>query len=222
MYDVNFDGWSLRDSGLLRQNAERWRDATTIQERNQIFESHGVRWSEFWRLSYWDQTHMLVIDPMHCLLEGIVHYHCRNILKIDMKAAKAAKGKATSSAAFSYPWKQYSPLIPLQFHVRNADEIKQISEIHHLLVRALANSPDVSEKSTDVLDQTKLLARLLTKNKVPLQFVCYSLDLLKDLPESASGSGKNKEQLRKLLIDWVRCLMIFSMSALPYSSHFSV
>ena len=219
VYDVNFDGWSLRDSGLLRQNAERWRDATTIQERNQIFESHGVRWSEFWRLSYWDQTHMLVIDPMHCLLEGIVHYHCRNILKIDMKAAK---GKATSSAAFSYPWKQYSPLIPLQFHVRNADEIKQISEIHRLLVRALANSPDVSEKSTDVLDQTKLLARLLTKNKAPLQFVCYSLDLLKDLPESASGSGKNKEQLGKLLIDWVRCLMIFSMSALPYSSHFSV
>ena len=93
MYDVNFDGWSLHDSGLLRQNAERWQDATTIQERNQIFESHGVRWSEFWRLSYWDQTHMLVIDPMHCLLEGIVHYHCRNILKIDMKAAKAAKEK---------------------------------------------------------------------------------------------------------------------------------
>ena len=44
VYDVNFDsaGWSLRDSKVLRQNAERWRDATTIQERKQIFESHGV------------------------------------------------------------------------------------------------------------------------------------------------------------------------------------
>ena len=114
---------------------------------------------------------------------------------------KAAKGKTTSPATFSYPWKQYSLLIPLQFHVRNNDEIIQIGEIHCLLARPLANSP---EMSTDVLDQTKLLARLLTKNKAPLQFVCYSLDLL-DLPESASGSGKNKE-LGKLLINWVRCL----------------
>ena len=30
------------------------------------------------------------------------------------------------------------------------------------------------------------------------EFVCYSLDLL-DLPESASGSGKNKEQLGKVV-----------------------
>ena len=137
---------------------------------------------------------------MHCLLEGIVHYHCRKVLKIDMKASKE---KPPSPAAFSNPWKQYSPLIPLQFHVRNSDEIKQISEIHRLLVRPLSNSSVVSEKNTDVLDQTKLLARLLTKNKAPLQFVCYSLDLLEDLPEGASRSGKNKEQLGKLLIDWV-------------------
>ena len=214
VYDVNFDstGWSLRDSKVLRQNAERWRDATTIQERNQIFESHGVRWSEFWRLPYWDQTHMLVVDPMHCLLEGLVHYHCRNVLKIDMKAAK---GKAASPvAAFSYPWKQYSSLIPSQFHVRNANEIKQISEIHCLLVRPLANGPDASGMSTDALDQAKLLAKLLSKNKAPLQFVCYSLDLLGNLPES--GSGKNKEQLGKLLIDWVRFLATFGMRALPY------
>ena len=215
VYNVNFDDWSLRDSGVLCQNAERWRDATTIQERNQILESHGVRWSEFWRLPYWDQTRMLVVDPMHCLLEGLVHYHCRNVLKVDMKVAKGL-GKATSPAAFSYPWKQYSQLISPQFHVRNADEIKQISEVHRLLVRPLANSPDVSEMSTDVLDQPKLLARLLTKNKAPLQFVCYSLDLLKDLPES--GSGKNKEQLGKLLIDWVRCLTTFAISALSYFS----
>ena len=114
---------------------------------------------------------------------------------------KAAKRKTTSPAAFSYPWKQYSLLIPLQFHVRNNDEIIQIGEIHRFLACLLANSP---EMSTNVLDQTKLLARLLTKNKAPLQFVHYSLNLL-DLPESASGSGKNKEQLGKLLINWVRC-----------------
>jgi Transposase family tnp2 len=193
VYDVNFDSaaWSLRDSKVLRQNAERWRDATTIQERSQIFESHGVQWSEFWRLSYWDQTHMLVVDPMHCLLEGLVHYHCRKVLKIDMKAAE--KKAKSPVAAFSYTWKQYSSLVPSQFHVRNANEVKQISEIHCLLVRPLANSPD--------MDTNKLLARLLSKNKAPLRFVCYSLDLLENLPET--GSGRSKEQLGKLLIDWV-------------------
>ncbi|KAK6988825.1 quinon protein alcohol dehydrogenase-like superfamily, partial [Favolaschia claudopus] len=39
-------------------------------------EHHGVRWSEMWRLPYWNPSRMLVIDAMHCILEGLVHYHC--------------------------------------------------------------------------------------------------------------------------------------------------
>ncbi|KAF7328154.1 hypothetical protein MVEN_02572900 [Mycena venus] len=90
MYRSDFDhnDWQPRDANVLRQAAEAWRDATTLTERNAIFHEHGVRWSEMWRLPYWNPSRMLVIDPMHCILEGLVHYHCRHVLQIDAKAAK--------------------------------------------------------------------------------------------------------------------------------------
>jgi hypothetical protein len=74
--NTDFTNWKMRDKAAMRQQAEAWRDAKTIEERNTIFTTHGVRWSEFWRLPYWDPPRMLVIDSMHCILEGVVHYHC--------------------------------------------------------------------------------------------------------------------------------------------------
>ncbi|KAK0435700.1 uncharacterized protein EV420DRAFT_1623583 [Desarmillaria tabescens] len=72
----------------MRKQTEAWRDATTCKARETIFKKYGVHWSEFWRLPYWDPTWMLVIDSMHCILEGLVHYHCHYVLAIDKDAAK--------------------------------------------------------------------------------------------------------------------------------------
>ncbi|KZV81223.1 hypothetical protein EXIGLDRAFT_575436, partial [Exidia glandulosa HHB12029] len=40
--------------------------------RDAYFKKHGVRWFELARLPYFDPVRMSVIDPMHCLLLGIV------------------------------------------------------------------------------------------------------------------------------------------------------
>ncbi|KAG2738847.1 hypothetical protein P692DRAFT_20638351, partial [Suillus brevipes Sb2] len=68
---VDFERWEPRDKDRLREFAEQWRDATTTSERARLFKDHGVRYSELWRLPYWDPSRQLVIDPMHCILEGL-------------------------------------------------------------------------------------------------------------------------------------------------------
>ena len=79
-YDM--DHFALRDVGELRQAAERWRDATSITDREAIVERYGVRWSEMWRLPYWNPVDQVVIDPMHCLLEGLASAHFRRVLRL--------------------------------------------------------------------------------------------------------------------------------------------
>jgi hypothetical protein len=96
---TDFENWSRRDCDILRAAAEAWRDAPTSAEQERLFEENGVRWSEFWRLPYWNPVRMLVVDAMHCLLEGL----CRNhTLRIIHMTATDAKSKVPRQAAFSY------------------------------------------------------------------------------------------------------------------------
>lgn len=74
--------WTRRNSHTLRRAAYAWRNATSKANRDALFAEYGVRWSELWRLSYYDPVKMLVIDGMHNLFEGLVQYHCRYILGI--------------------------------------------------------------------------------------------------------------------------------------------
>ncbi|KAG2029335.1 hypothetical protein BDR03DRAFT_881069, partial [Suillus americanus] len=63
---VDFESWKPRDKDELQKFAEQWRDAATTSEREKLFKAHGVRYSEMWRLPYWDPSCQLVVDPMHC------------------------------------------------------------------------------------------------------------------------------------------------------------
>jgi hypothetical protein len=85
---TDYLNWKNRDIKQMRKHAEMWRDAKTTAEQVKIFETYGVRWSELWRLPYWDPTCQLVVDSMHCLLEGIVHVHIRHVLGLSMAAQK--------------------------------------------------------------------------------------------------------------------------------------
>ncbi|PIL30391.1 hypothetical protein GSI_07577 [Ganoderma sinense ZZ0214-1] len=72
----------------MRRYAEAWRDASSPSEQDKIFAQHGVRWSELWRLPYWDPTHQLVVDSMHCIFEGLIPYHFRDILGLTSTSAR--------------------------------------------------------------------------------------------------------------------------------------
>ncbi|EIN14144.1 hypothetical protein PUNSTDRAFT_58107, partial [Punctularia strigosozonata HHB-11173 SS5] len=77
---TDYEAWNMRDGSEMRSFAERWRDASSTREQDDIFKRHGVRWSELWRLPYWDPTIQLVVDPMHCLYEGLAKFHFTTVL----------------------------------------------------------------------------------------------------------------------------------------------
>ncbi|KAG2107659.1 uncharacterized protein F5147DRAFT_653187 [Suillus discolor] len=77
---IQTEDWVLRDKNEVHHYAELWKNAETSVERNKLFSLHSVRWSTLWRLSYWDPSHQIVVDNMHCLLEGLVHAHFHEFL----------------------------------------------------------------------------------------------------------------------------------------------
>jgi hypothetical protein len=200
VHNIDCDKWALQDVAFLRRKAEEWRDAETIQQREMIYDEHHVRWSEFWRLPYWNPPRMLVVDVMHCILEGLVHYHCRRVLEID---ADRAKKKDPSPAAFSYPWMAYSRLVPEGFQVNNSAELQHISRIQQILMQPFQLEPGHDSNELETLNEEQLLKRLLTTNKQPLKFVCYSLDLLSNTTTQATTWKGTKKDLADLLVKWV-------------------
>ena len=193
--------WTLRDVASLKQKAEEWKKAETLQQRVEIFEQHHVRWSEFWRLPYWDPTCMLVVDVMHCILEGLVHYHCRRVLEID---ADRASKKDVPPAAFTRAWMPYNELVPPEFHISNDAELRHIDRIQQALVLPFRLEPsDANEGESIFIDKVQLSRKLHANNKQPLKFICYSLGLTDNLQGMTT-----KKTLADTLIQWVRVYRI--------------
>jgi hypothetical protein len=198
LYNTDFNKWALQDVTEMRQHAVAWRDADTVEERGFIFEMYGIRWSELWRLPYWDPMRMLVVDSMHCMLEGIVHYHCHHVLGLDTKQAVI---KNPLVPVFSYPWPDYSPDVPEGYRITHDREIQHIREIHGILT--LPFKCDMG--STEAIDEIQLQSKLLSKNLKPLKFVCYTLNL-REVIMSLQGPlvpAKTKKHFAQLLINWV-------------------
>jgi Transposase family tnp2 len=210
MYNSNFNTWKARDITEMCLQAEAWWDAQTSQERDDIFDKYGVRWSEFWRLPYWDPSQMLVIDSMHCILEGIVHYHCRRVLELDADRARASVPKVP---AFSYPWIQYSMEVPVDYRVKHDREEKQIIELHHVLVLPFNSGPES-------FTEEELRAKLMSKNISPLKFVCYFLKLPMEVlsEQGCLVPAKSKKHFSDLLINWVSCTLELHLKILIYFS----
>lgn len=171
-----------RDPQVLRREAERWRLAKSEADRTEIEKKYGTRWSELWRLSYWDPTRQLVVDSMHCLLEGLVHNHFRHVLRF---TSEAANTKTAMIPAYYYkfeqvPSKEDDPTHPVhtkgdERYMKDSKQVKQVSRIHSMLREPLcSDATDVDEA------RTKLAAELQKMHKAPLVFVWSSLKLNMD------------------------------------------
>lgn len=88
----NFDlnTFEPRTVDELRQAAEEWKLAKSEVDRVTLFSKTGVRWSEFWRLPYFNPIKQVVVDGMHTLFLGLVEYHIRHVLGIDEEAVAEA------------------------------------------------------------------------------------------------------------------------------------
>jgi hypothetical protein len=188
---VDFENWKPRDKDKLRAYAEQWRDAATSAEREALFKAHGVRYSELWHLPYWDPSRQLVIDPMHCLLEGLVPYHTRNLLGLTSKSTVSA----STLTAFSYDFGEVPP------GTMTPKEMTQISAIQALLVSQIT----ISDQDACF---DKLKDSLSHKNTQPLKFVCNTLGCM---PKKVGRTFKI--DYVNVLLDWVSSLL--SSSCLP-------
>ncbi|RDB28285.1 hypothetical protein Hypma_001411 [Hypsizygus marmoreus] len=179
LYNTDFENWRLRNVDQMREQAQASRDADTPQQGME-FSKHTV---------------------MHCILEGIVHYHCRSVLCIDAVEAKAAEPQIL---AFSHPWTQYSSAdAPVELRDFSDIEIKHVSDIQKQLC----------------LPSTVVMA--LQENLRSLKFVFSDLQ---DLPNVSNMfttqqgvlvPAKTKLHFATLLVKWRLTMPLNSPSAVP-------
>jgi hypothetical protein len=149
--NTDWKNWRPRNHQELRQQAEKWRTASTIKEQETIFNTYGTRYSELYRLSYWDPTRQIVVDCMHCLLEGNVEDHFRSILEL---TTTSAESKLAISPAFQHKFSQIDPKEAPCPNDMNTSEVKQVGQIHVLLTAPI-DGADEEGNIADVLVSTK-------------------------------------------------------------------
>jgi len=198
------EDWKLRDAAVLREQAEKWKNATSVREQEDIFNQYGTRWSELWRLSYWKPTHQLVIDYMHCQLEGNAHNHFRNVLGLTMGSAHT---KLETIPAFRHPFEKVDTRVPPLPDNMTEKEGKQVASIHALLtapIEGVNEDGEVVDQTAFEDSWTDLSAKLLRKNMKPLEFVCRDLN---SMPTNPYGGSKiYKKSFVNQLESWVRIL----------------
>ena len=218
-YRTDCEQWKLRDVAHMRAQAEAWRDAKTSAERAKIYAEDGLRWTELWRLPYWNPTLMVTPEPMHCLYEGLVAFHSRGVLQLN--ATDAAKPQEPPPA-YSFDFLEYdpeSPKAPPKCRVTCLKEEKQITAIHRLLVRPFTDQgndsddngsdddDDAAAGSVEEFTSETLLKRMTTRNKAALRFVCWSLGLRgtgdSELTHEDNLVRLAKDDLTNLLLSWV-------------------
>ncbi|HEV7738573.1 MAG TPA: hypothetical protein VGO47_14530 [Chlamydiales bacterium] len=210
---VDYDNWLPRDNELIRTHAEKWNAASSTQERIRIFTAHGVRWSELWRLPYWDPSKQLIVDSMHTILEVLVQCHVRDILRLTTNHAQAPIEVAN---AFTYEFKEPAPIQSLSTELKDSNEmsekeVKQIKQIHKLLVAVFFEGSINSGMDNSRLwpeHQKKLMNQLASKSKNALKFVCDDLELI------ILNKRHYKADYISLLVEWVSFAVIFMLKLL--------
>ena len=89
--DFDSECWKLWDKDILQQQAEAYKNADSAQLQEKLFEKHGVHWLPLWKLPYWDTAQQLVIDVMHCILEGITTFYICDVLCLTTVEADVQK-----------------------------------------------------------------------------------------------------------------------------------
>jgi hypothetical protein len=209
---IDHERWVMRDVAAMRRNAEKWLHASTSKERDEIFKQHGTRWSEFWRLRYWDPTRQLVVDAMHCMLEGHAEHHFRTVLGLtSLSAASELIPENAFSHNFTHIDHNESP------NGMTLKEVKQVDAIHALLIASLdgiGNDDQVTDQESFNSSLASLSKRLSSKNIKPLQFVCDDLGCHPIPPVVANRPDIRHRRLFKK--DWVGALVQWvSFNPLP-------
>lgn len=86
MHNLDYKNWPIYDGETMKTLGRQWRDAETKELQDKLFAMHHVRWSEFFRLPYWDPSQHVVVDSMHAFYLGLFQRHCRKVWGLDITA----------------------------------------------------------------------------------------------------------------------------------------
>jgi hypothetical protein len=91
----NIDWWTWKPASREEQRiaALKWLNAPNKTQRAKVYKETGVRWSPLWDLPYWDPTKYVVVDGMHNLFLGLVKYHFREVLGMEILDSKPSEDK---------------------------------------------------------------------------------------------------------------------------------
>lgn len=207
---TDWEKWLDRDNLILRQQAEQWKRASTVKEQDEIFDQYGTRWSEFWRLRYYNPTRQVVVDCMHNKLEGNAQHHFREVLGL---TTASAKSNPPPPPAFSHKFTTIDVDDGGPFPDEMTEkEAKQVGQLHRLLMASLENVDQVTDLEDPVLLQsslTQLSGRLAARNTKPLIFVCRDLKLEPELPPNIRI---RKNHWVTVLVSWVSFVVRYKCS----------
>ncbi|KIK56795.1 hypothetical protein GYMLUDRAFT_247574 [Collybiopsis luxurians FD-317 M1] len=150
---------------------------------------------------------MLIVDSMHAILEGLIHYHCRRVLQLDTKFMRSQKNPDIHPA-FIHPWRPFDPKYNLHLEKKRHeisdrdledDQIAKIQETLQLPFESGEPRSMTKEKLHNKLNQYQL---------APLQYVWFSLSLPTLLTifgkdgEARVVKAQEKSHFIQLLIKW--------------------
>jgi hypothetical protein len=189
--------WKPKDALELWSKAKDWKNAPTAKDQEKAFKLNGIRWSELWRLPYWDPSRQLVVDSMHCLLEGLAQFHFREVLNL---TTISANDKPEVVPAFAHPFR-----LPEDHEAASMSEkeLKQISGIHALLTSPIGGDESTIEEHLSLLNE-----KLQRSNLGPLSFVARSVGAVPATGNTQCGSIRTPGRITKIrwaqaLVEWV-------------------
>jgi hypothetical protein len=89
--ETNFDLWSVRSLQRVKEDAQKWRNATSPKERKRLYSKTGIRHSVLMELEYWDPTTMVPVDGMHIFFIGLLQHHARTVLGMDSAGSRPVR-----------------------------------------------------------------------------------------------------------------------------------
>ena len=197
--NVHHPDWIPKDPNVQCRKAEGWKNAQIRIGQEKLFAVHGVRWSELWRLPYWDPAQMLIVDTMPYLLEGLAHYHFCNLLAL---TSVSANEKTPDIHAFSFdlplPNDEYKTTEGL-----NDMDMKHVSKIHDDLVAEI-----LAENKTAEVEKLSQLMKHLTKRS--LKSLCYVSKTVGAPLSLTPGRIARKIDYAEGLTKWV-CTITYSV-----------
>ncbi|KAI0054698.1 hypothetical protein BV25DRAFT_1816687 [Artomyces pyxidatus] len=226
--------WKPRHYHTHLDLAKAWRDAETQEEQADIYEKHGIRWTELLRLPYWNPIHFTVVDSMHNLYLGLLKTHVRDIWGMDIdlldgdstvspvakvipRPAEALMIEATNALETGSAEALAKIRRAALWHLckdRNCRRasttkglIKQLMKwvsFRDVSVRGLSSEPEEKDRR-DIEDAELHLTSRSEVKKAKKQLLLYKKKILEKLCDSRHLSRKgNKTQLVDRLLGWVR------------------